>query len=581
MSTETKELPRLPVADARAMRREVAVLSEGRRLRIVAVLGLLLVAAATTLVLPLTIGWMVDTITQRGDTGIPAAFWWQLGALGTAAVLGGIVEFAGVVALGRLVDTMTAELRERFVSAALRLPEQEVERVGVGDVVTRASADTRNISEELPQVLPTLAAAGFTVVLILVGTAAIDVRFTVAFALAIPLYLRSLRWYLPAVPPVYAALRSADSTRGERVLTTLNALPTVTAFDAGERRVEEVRMATWEVARWQVRARIMQNRFFGRINLAEAVGLLLVLCCGFWLAASAGASLGAVTAASLLFLQLTGPLAALMFVMDELQAAASSFARVVGVTGSGGLTSPNPPAVDPTQEAIVRVEDVDFSYESGHLVLDTVALTLAPGEHLGLVGPSGSGKTTLARLVAGSRTPTRGRIVCAVGPERIAYLNQDAHVFAGTLRDNLALAAPDAADTALVDALRTVGADDLLAALPRGLETVLGADGHRLTGAESQLVALARLVLHDPAVALLDEATAEADSRTAGRLAEATAGALRGRAAIVIAHRLDQARACDRIAVLEQGAVVEMGDHDALLAAGGRYAALWRVYGER
>ncbi|WP_230592501.1 ABC transporter ATP-binding protein [Rhodococcoides fascians] len=571
---------RLPVADWREMRLEVADLAAGRWWRIGGILLLLLIAAAATLVLPLTIGWIVDTVTDRSGSGIPTVFWWQLGTLGGAAVVGGIVQFSGIVALGRVIDTMVAELREKFMASAFDLPEREIERVGVGDIVTRAATDTRNVSDDLPGILPTVASAAFTIALTVVGTVVIDWRFTIAFLLAVPLYARALQWYLPAVPPVYAELRSADSTRGERVLTTLTALPTVNAFRAGPRRVDRIRTATWEVARWEMRARIMQNRFFGRINLAEAVGLLLVLACGFVLAARYGTTLGQITSASLLFLQITGPIAGLMFVMDDLQSAAASLARVVGVTRTTADvdTAELDPARRGSEGPVVRFENVEFSYYPGHPVLFGVNLTLAAGEHLAIVGSSGSGKTTIARLVAGVREPVAGVIHTAVDRTRIAYLNQEGRIFAATLRENLLLAAPDAPDDILLDALRTVRADEVFASLPDGLDTLLGDEGHRLDAADAQLISLARLVLHDPSVAILDEATAEADSRNAAVLDDATVRALDGRAAIVIAHRLSQARACDRIMVLEHGAVVEEGTHDGLVASRGRYADLWAVY---
>lgn len=575
------EVARLPVASWREMRSEIDVLAAGKRWRIAGIIVLLLIAAATTLVLPLTIGWIVDTVTGRDEAGIPSVFWWQLAALVVAAIMGGVVEFFGIVALGRVIDTMVAELREKFMSATLDLPEAEVERVGVGDIVTRAATDTRNVSDDLPGILPTLASAIFTIVLTIIGTTAIDWRFGVAFLLAVPLYARALRWYLPAVPPVYGELRSADSTRGERVLTTLTALPTVTAFRAGPARVDGIRAATWEVARWDVRARIMQNRFFGRINLAEAVCMLLILGCGFLLASRYGTTLGQITAASLLFLQVTGPISMLMFVMDDLQSAAASLARVVGVTRNAPSVRSTPDAAHARPaagEPLVEAENVHFSYREDHPVLGGIDLTLRAGEHVAVVGSTGSGKTTLARLVAGVREPTDGTVRTPLARNRIAYLSQESRVFSATLRDNLALASPGATDEELREALSIVRADAVLASLPDGLDTELGEEGHRITGAETQLLALARLVLHDPAVAILDEATAEADSRNAALLDDATARALDGRAAIVIAHRLSQARACDRIMVLEQGSVIEEGSHEDLLASGGRYADLWNIY---
>jgi ATP-binding cassette, subfamily C, bacterial len=201
-------------------------------------------------------------------------------------------------------------------------------------------------------------------------------------------------------------------------------------------------------------------------------------------------------------------------------------------------------------------------------------MTLNAGERVAIVGSTGSGKTTLAKLVAGVREPI-GRIRTTVERNDIAYLSQEGRVFSATLRENLALAAPGASDEDLHAALSTVCADALVTSLPDGLDTVLGEEGRRLSGADAQLLALARLVLHDPQVAILDEATAEADSRNASLLDEATSRALAGRAAIVIAHRLSQARVCHRIIVLEKGKVIEEGSHDELLSACGRYSRLW------
>lgn len=581
--TGTGRPGRLPVASGSTVFSQIRELSVGRRTTIAGIVVLFLISAAATLVLPLTIGWIVDTV--GAGNGVPRIFWWQLAALAGAAVLGGVVEFAGIVALTRLIETMLAELRERYVETALGLPAHVVEQVGIGDIVSRASIDIRRISDDLPGVLPAIAAATFTLILAIGGTAVIDWRFTIAFLLAIPLYILALRWYLPAVPPVYAAEAAAESDRSEAVLGTITALPTVLAFRGEQDRLRRVRTSAWEIGRWSMRARIMQNRFFGRINLAEAVGMILILGCGFVLAAGSFVSLGQITSASLLFLQITGPIYTVMFMMDDVQSAFASLARVIGVTAYASSVAAGPAPSDPAEttqtpdvDLVVELSKVGFGYRSDHPVLTDVTLTVGRTEHLGIVGTSGSGKTTLAQLISGRRVPDTGTIDFAIDAERIVYLNQDSHIFAATLRDNLRLAAPDADDHRLREALVAVGADTLVAGLPEGLDTQVGHEGHRLTGADAQLISLARLVLADPVLAILDEATAETDSHNSTQLDEAAARAIDGRAAIVIAHRLSQARACDRVIVLDRGTIIEEGSHTDLLAGGGRYSELWAAY---
>ncbi len=214
-------------------------------------------------------------------------------------------------------------------------------------------------------------------------------------------------------------------------------------------------------------------------------------------------------------------------------------------------------------------------FGDGPPVLEDITLDIPAGEHLAVVGASGAGKTTLAAVIAGIHPPDTGTVE---RPTRTALITQEVHVFAGTLRDNLTLSAPEASDEQVCAALDATGAAGLLDILPDGLDTLVGGGGHALTDAQAQQIALARVVLADPELAIFDEATAEAGSTDSGLLDRAAEAALRGRTGIVIAHRLSQAATCDRIVVMERGHITETGRHDELLAAAGRYAGLWAVW---
>ncbi|MCQ0018980.1 ATP-binding cassette domain-containing protein [Actinomadura madurae] len=224
----------------------------------------------------------------------------------------------------------------------------------------------------------------------------------------------------------------------------------------------------------------------------------------------------------------------------------------------------------------------------GRPVLHGVDLELRPGERVALVGASGAGKTTVARLVAGVHRPGAGTVLVGgvdladLGPgaarRAVALVTQEVHVFAGPLAADLRLARPGATGADLRAALAAVGALEWARALPDGLDTVVGDGGHRLTAAQAQQLALARLVLADPRIAVLDEATAEAGSSGARTLERAADSAVADRTALIVAHRLTQAASADRVVVMEDGRVVESGTHDELRAAGGRYAALWQAW---
>ncbi|MFI5492425.1 ABC transporter ATP-binding protein [Actinoplanes sp. NPDC051859] len=569
----------LPVASGRTVASVLWRMLAGRRPALCGILALFLIEAGLALVFPMVIGNLVDTVRAAGGAGVPGSFWWQVALLPATAVAAGVLAWLATFALARLAETVVAELRESYVAAALDLPRATIETAGTGDVVTRASDDISQVSGTLPDVLPRVSVSVLTMVLVAGGLAALDPWFLAGYALTVPVYALTVRWYLRSAPGVYVAQRAAESARGDEILGTLTQLPTVTAHRLQHRQLHRIKTASWQTVRWAMRTRIIQNRMYGHLNVAEVLGLLAVLGIGIWLALTGEATAGQVTAAVLLFLRTVAPIAELLFLMDELQSALASLGRIIGVTSTVPNTADSTSDTTRTDAGpAVELAGVHFAYRPDRPVLTAVDTRIEDRTMLAVVGATGSGKSTLAALVAGVYRPGKGEVIRRVEPQRIVTVTQETHVFAGTVRDNLTLVAPGATDERVTAALRRVGAEHIVALLPDGLDTEVGDGGYAVTGAQAQHLALARLALADPALVILDEATAEADTADTAVLDGATTAVTAGRSALVIAHRLSQARTADRIIVLEGGRLVESGTHDDLIAAAGRYAELWSAW---
>jgi len=569
-------------ASGHATLRELRRVLRPRAPLAVAAVVMMVVAAAAGIAVPIVIGRVVDEVLGSGGSlGVPVL---HLVAL---AALAGVAGLTAELLIARVGEPAVAELREKVLDHALHLEYGVVEDSGTGDLLARVSQDVRALAEVVRAVLSRFGGAAITLALSLVGLAVVDYRFALAALLAVPIQAWATRGYLRLAGPTYRSLARAEGAEVQQLLESVQASSTVRALGLGARHRATIRERALATRGLRLDAVRLRTTFFQRLNLAEYVGTSAILGVGGWLVARDAVTAGSATAAALMFIRLFNPINLVLALLEDVQSAAAGLGRLVGV-----LEAPRRAAPEGGERAVadhsVRFEGVCFGYHPDHPVLVDLSFEVEPGERIAVVGASGAGKSTLGALATGLRLPSDGKVWLGgtttgeLPPEVLrhsaALVSQDVHLFRGSLREDLLLARPEAIEEDLAAALDLVGALGWVHALPDGLDTAIGSGGHPLTALQAQEVALARLVLADPPVVVLDEATAEAGSAGARQLEEAIERATAGRTTIVVAHRLSQAARCDRVAVMEHGRLVEFDTPEALRAAGGPYARLWAAW---
>ncbi len=569
-------------------------------------LGLATIAAVLGVAVPVLAGRSVDAIVNGDSTSTVV---WLAVAMAVIAVLDAVVGLAERLQSSRLGEGLIVDLRKQVFGHVQRMPIVFFMRTHTGALVSRLNNDVIGAQRVFTSALSGVVTNVIALVLTLAVMFELSWEITLLSVVLLPVFVIPARRVGSKVGKLQREAADHNSAMTSQMTERFSApgATLVKLYGRPDQEAAEFGHRADRVRDIGVRTAVATEVFFRALTLVSGLAQALIYGLGGYLALQGELAPGTVVTLALLLNRLYGPLTALATARLDVVTALVSFDRIFEVLDVEPLIAePEHPVALPTGPVSVVFDDVHFHYPSadqvslasleevavlderaGAEVLHGVSFAVEAGRTAALVGASGAGKSTIASLVPRLYDADAGSVhVGGVNVRDLSFetlrrsigvVTQDGHLFHDSIAANLLYAAPDATDDDIWAALSDARLADLVRSLPDGLDTVIGERGYRLSGGERQRLTLARVLLAQPRVVILDEATAHLDAESEAAVQDALAVALDGRTALVIAHRLSTIRAADEILVVDAGVIVERGTHHALLAAGGRYADLYRT----
>jgi ATP-binding cassette subfamily B protein len=553
-------------------------------------LALLLVGIDTVLTLlgPALVRRGIDLGITAGD---PSALWTSVALFAVVGLVDWGVVWTYTVVTGRTAERALFALRVKIFAHLQRLSLDYYDAELDGRIMTRMTTDVEALSQLVQTGLLTGIVGLFTTVGVFVFLVVLSPPLAVVTASVLPPLVAATWWYRRNSSRAYAQARDAIADVNANLQENLSGVRVAQAYVREGRNISGFRSVNERYRGHRLDAQRLVATYFPFVLFLSDLATAIVLGAGAAFEDRGIVTAGTVIAFVLYLNQFFAPIQQLSQVLDTWQQATSSIVKIEELLDTpAGTPSPADPAPIDRLRGELRLDGVHFAYAggTGREALTGVDLVVAPGETVALVGETGAGKSTIVKLMARFYDPTGGRVeVDGIDlrdvdldafRHQLGIVPQEAFLFTGTVRDNIAYGRPDASDAEVEAAARAVGAHEFVVTLPLGYRTPVSERGRSLSSGQRQLIALARARLVDPAILLLDEATSQLDLASEGRVQRAMDAAASGRTTILVAHRLPTARRADRIVVVDDGRIVEEGDHDELIARQGRYAQLWAAF---
>jgi ATP-binding cassette subfamily B protein len=548
---------------------------------------LVLIATAASQAGPRLLAWAIDHgIMARKFDVLVWAFVAYLGAIALSIV----ASYVRIRYTGRLGLKLMYELRLRVFSHLQRLSLDFYTEERAGRLMTRMTSDIESLATLFQDGLVDLMVQGLTLAVITVVLLMMDVELTlIMLAFIVPPMVVLTLWYTRASDHGYNIVRDRIADVLTDLSESLSGIRLIAAFNRRKHNVIHHRNVVGDHFGANVDMAKVGAIYTPGTEVIGVIGQLAMLYIGGRMVVDGELTLGALTAFVLYLTAFFAPIQALVQLYSTYQSGQAAVRKLRELLATRPSVEQKPGALElPPIEGAIELDRIGFGYDEHSQVLTDLTLKVEPGEILALVGPTGAGKSTVAKLVTRFYDPQHGRVLIDGHDLRDVTLHslrsqlgvvpQEPFLFHGTIRDNLLFARPDASDDDVRAASEAVGLHEVVARMPKGLDTPVFDRGSSLSAGERQLIALARAMLARPRVLVLDEATSNIDMQSEARIERALDHILGGRTAIIIAHRLATARRANRIAVVDAGTVVEVGSHDELVQRGGRYAEMYATW---